>query len=625
MTAKRPAAVLLWSLPEEPYFIEYLKQKYGEFVLCPLKLPALRSARELVPAGQILDVGSVVPAEERHRAYDQSVEDLNRVYRDLLECDEPWLNGIDFIKLFTILYSFEYWRTFLGRLESQHGVGEVCSYGPFSRGAILDGGSLIDADLLHRLVVAREQGGVRYPRRPMIEWLGGWVNRCVGAATVRATRSEPSLKPASCVVMGLQATDCRVQKGMVQELLRRGFDRFRWMVPLHRHFAVAADEEVPSALQDRVDLLTDTCDTDPAQGMVSLSWRNAVLESLSHAQILGRIGRAVFGAAKGRLSPVEARLHAHFLLANSSNLRLEYDAVERMMKGYRPDVVVTNSNIQIPLMVRAWTRKNRVPHLQLPHGVVYCAKFAPFWDADELAVPGEDVRGKLARLYPDKQPFLRIVGGAHLAAQAQRAGVRGAGVAGAKKPWKACFLLSEPIAYSLPDAFTETERDFIGLARAIEAQGGRLSLRGHRGSPDQTMYRLIARRAKAEGVTIEFSDPLSSLQNDLADSSLALIRVWGGAGILALFAGVPLMGWSPRPDPDESAEILRDLPLCAETIDAVAPQLERLLESESFRRDVLSRQRAFLERHVSHPEAAPFEPLAEAVIRFHEQHATQSR
>ena len=371
--------------------------------------------------------------------------------------------------------------------------------------------------------------------------------------------------------------------------------------------------------------IIDVCDVDPWQGINTHAWRTGLFASLSLAQIRRRLSEAVFRAQQGRFVQTDCDVQVRILMENCLNPRLEYLAVANLLRKYGPKSVVVNSNIGIPLMVRAWTRRNGVGHVQLPHGVTYNATLRSYWDADVVGVLGDDLAGKLRELHLDKFDSVRVVGGAHIAAQARRAHVEAPSFTQAAQPWKACFLLSGPIAFGLPDTFAEIERDVLALARCVEKHGGRLRLRCHRGSPNATMYRLIAERGRDEGLVIESSDPLSSLGQEFANASLALIRVWGGAGVIALYDRIPLVGWVPRGNQDESSVILNNLPLHAETPEQFDTLLSELLGSEAMRQDALGRQRQFLERHISRPDDPPYERSAETVIQFCERYATQNR
>jgi hypothetical protein len=264
--------------------------------------------------------------------------------------------------------------------------------------------------------------------------------------------------------------------------------------------------------------------------------------------------------------------------------------------------------------VRAWARRNRRRFILLPHGVRFYYGHECDWDADRIGVLGRQSRDALVNSQPELAGRLFLAGGLHLAAQGRTAQVGERGSEGTG-PWRACLLVSGHYVRNYPDSLDEVRDDLRALAGALGSRGGCLRVRLHPRDHDTPLYRILLQDPVFAGLPLETSDPGSSLRKDLEESAAAVIRLWGGAGIVALYAGIPLVGWVPRCGAPESRSILRRLPLCAAKPEDLAETVHRLVESESRRSEVVAAQRAFLEELIERPFDEPFGFAAEAVLR----------
>jgi hypothetical protein len=139
-------------------------------------------------------------------------------------------------------------------------------------------------------------------------------------------------------------------------------------------------------------------------------------------------------------------------------------------------------------------------------------------------------------------------------------------------------------------------------------------MRSHPRTEDFNDYSLVCDEMRRQGHDVVLSDRFSSLGEELASSEVALIRTWSGAGVVALYAGVPLIGWTPRPGITDSDEVVSQLPLRASTAAEFGALVERLRADTRFRGESLVAQRAFLEDQIEDPSGDPYARAVDQVI-----------
>ncbi len=612
----RRTAVFVWSLPEDPRFLEWLRRKHGDFLVCCMDFCALQTARRFVPADRIVDVMSMVPAAEREAMDIESSALFNRFWRELLRYrNEPWLACLEFMNDGNFFYYALLWKRVLERVSELTRGGGIRFYGPFSRGA-WPGSMIFGVDLMEIMVMRSPASGgaasrPSLPKRLLKRALmcsGGWVNRFARACSTGPASSRGETKHADILVCGLQETDRLVQTELVRRLGLRGLGGFRWLVLSRGRLPVSADE-AQSGAGDSLSAVRDE-----VEGFGCFQWRHPWLEFLSRRHVRHRFLGAIRAAGAG-LDEDTCESLADAMETRHARVRLRYLEIDELLRPYAPSLVVGSSVVDEMICVREWARRHKVPFVRFPHGVEYFYKDEIEWDAECVGVFGEDVRESLLRAGTAPAERIEVVGGMHLAAQSNR-GVSWSADAWSRNPWR-CSMLGSFAAYmDYPDTASECQEDVLGLARAANRQGGAFGVRLHprQSDWDGPVYQSIARAAAESGIRLDFSNSNDSLSSELASAAFALIRVWSGAGIVALYVGVPLIGWVPRPGLPESSGIVGRLPLHAASVVEFERIVSRLRTDAAFRAESLDAQKKFLERLILDPWGDPWARAVDLVM-----------
>ncbi len=611
--AQPKTAVLVWSLPEEPGFIAFLTRVFGTFTLCPLRFAAAQTARRLVPSDQLLDVSSLINASERARIDRESTDCLNVFYDALKENQNiPWLSCVDLANQSNWFYYLLYWEKMLTELAEQ-GYVNVVLYGPFSRGA-MPGAMLAGPDILEILVDRLHADHSSGPsaasriRHKAKSLLGQWINSHPNIfAQCRSDESSVG-KPASLLVCAFDESDRRSQGHLLKKLLDAGVSDLRWVIRRGDRLPASVDE-VDSPSMSNVQAIRDEID-----GSNLYTWWNGRIQALSECHVGDLIWRVLDKVVGDVLCHEDNGKLAGVILSQNRNMCLRYHSISHLVARYRPKIIVGNSLLGPMVCVRAWARRKGVQFMLLPHGVQTYVRSKYAWDADRLGVMGAQQRDSLLRYYPNDKNKIFLAGGMHLAAQAQ-SHCEEAKEQALDDPWRACLLVRYGGTVNYPDSSLELEEDLTSLSRAITAYGGVLRIRCHprQGLWDLSTYRRIVERLRASGADVEMSDPSTSLNRDLAESRVAVIRFWSGAGVVALYAQCPLLGWLPRPLPPESAEIIQGLPVCAEEEVSVAEEARRLVDDPEYAERILVAQKEYLAHLVAKPFGDPYEGAVEAI------------
>jgi hypothetical protein len=255
-----------------------------------------------------------------------------------------------------------------------------------------------------------------------------------------------------------------------------------------------------------------------------------------------------------------------------------------------------------------------IPLICLPHGVRYHYRQEFCWDVNMNGVFGDEVVRGLVQMQPALNGRVRSIGGSHLALQGQID--PGEDAQRLKGPWRVCYMVNSTYIHCYPDTAREIEADFRVLAKAIDQVGGRLRIRTHPRTIEADTYRIIIDRMAADRVPFELSDSHSSLNRDLAECSASLLRIWGGAGIMSMYAECPLLGWVPREGLELSSEVLKSLPTCVSNADTLAATLREIAEKPSRRQSYLDAQEIFFEGQVSDPHGDPYARSLEMIDEF---------
>jgi hypothetical protein len=593
----------MWSLPAERRLPNALRERYGDYVVCPLAYDALWAAADLFPPDQQLDpYGRVAPAD-RERLDRESVVQANALYARLMErTEEPWLAGLPFYLINSLFYYRLYWRHLLDTLAGESaGRDRLALYAPFSRATVPPFQQLAVAAL--ECEMAR-RGVVPWPdlflaqdswKQRLRARAGGWVNHHFdwyshGAPVV-------GMPECSWLFCGLQETDRLVQADVVRRLAEEGWRDLAWVVPASSRLKVAQDEQALGGSDSAVVGLRHSYELHAGP-----SWTQTRWTEWSQSHIVGRLADLLGGVVEKGAERRECRLLAARMVLAAGDIRQHFARVHHLLSALNPQTIVINSSIEDMVPVKRWARWKKRRLVRLPHGVELGFREDYIWDADHVGVFGEHYRQALSRAQPALASRLFTTGSLHLGAQAGAAAPSGPDVEGVRR---LTLVVTPSRIDNYPDTTVETRDDLLQIARVVQAWGGSFRIRSHPRASDEAVHDHTAQRAQQDGLPVERSSGRSSLLADLQQSSATLVRIWGGAAVQALYARCPLIGWNPRPGLPESAELLSRLPLCARDAESLLLLLRRLSDDPAFRRHVLEAQEAFLAEHIQDPRGDP--------------------
>lgn len=617
-SGKPTAVVLLWSYAHEPLYLTQLERHYAGYVLCPLRPVAWESAAQHVAPEHLFDVFALVTPAERLDIEAAALRQIDAFSEALLAGGrQPWLAipGCSMHEdLECIFYFLRFWPLVLERLARHFPRRHTRLHGLFSNWA--DPGrpvlaahclELFFPDWARAGAVARpapSRGGAA--AAALVARLGDLINRLAGRLCTGARVLPETGGACPVVVCGLQGSDSFFQRVLVERLQQAGVQGVRWLVPEIVTTQLSEDERAGESAAVRAVQRV-------VRERTGLRWRHPLFGRLSARAIRRRVQQAFAAVMGSALTDEQCGRLADWLMAGEWDARLRYEAVARVLDACRPRLLVANSSLGGVTLAREWVRQRGCRYLRIPHGVEYGTEMAFRWAADDLGVMGAHHQRHLLAAGRTTEERCFLAGGVHVAAQ----NLDALKEAGAPPPPESriLLLLTFLAVFQFPDSHAEMKQDLLQLGRASAGEGHLFSVRNHPRDPNLSSYPMLVAQAAQAGIPLEIADARQSLIRDLQRSAMAVIRLWSGAAIAALYAGKPLIGWLPRPGYAASDAILRELPLCAATPEEFARIVHRWLREPDFREDVLRRQRELLADHLADPFGDPFDPSVRRILR----------
>jgi hypothetical protein len=505
-------------------------------------------------------------------------------------------------------------------LRTRYGHILLIYYDLFSHGAV-SGRLLRSARILEHLIFNEVAGreiansgalaSVREKKHQVLKLL----SRTCGAlfnhfprffSRIQGPEFPRTIRPCSVLICGFVESDRRAQTGLIKRLRRVHALDFRWAVFCGNRLPVTADEKVENqeVFREEADLF-DTFSYS--------RWLNPFMAKCSAMDFRCRIGRILRDVLEEQRW---GRIHDWFageIVGANRNLRMKYRDMASIIDQYQPSLVVLYSILEEHAYVRhlAWARK--VPVLRFPHGVERYGRKYIGKEAEFIGVPGRAAYTALREHRAKRMKRIKITGGMHITGNVQDA-LRDRQVEANESPQPVLLYLVTYGRFGYPDTEKETENDLVSLSEVSLAHKVKLMLRCHPRQSEWNLdsYRLIRKHCRDLGLTWHFTDSSKSLIGDLDCCQCAVIRAWSGSAISALMAGVPLMGWMPRPGiPDSDANIQR-LPICCCEAEQLLIETKRLRDSV-YREETLRQQHELLCDLIENPYGDPFDLSIELI------------
>jgi len=626
--ASPPVIALCWSLAEEPDFLRYLQDTYGDYLIGPLRYRAMKTARRFVPADKILDMATVVPAEDGAALWDRAVEWENRLMAALRKSrGEAWIAGLEVYDLCRILAYVLYWRLAFQRLRERFPGSPIRCHGPFSGGAKgFDGpiGAVIVADLIYQQLFSSPARGFSVRFKLLFERAaaaaGYLLNRWPSWFAHRANTDWPVLPKTKVVLFGLPPGDWMAQRGLMARLIAAGAHDVRWLIAERPHFAFQADES-GSVLNEMVKQQTDALPVNSRKELPVLVWRRPAFARITGYGLSAVLKRRLQEIPGFQLEPALAAGLARLIASSAPDLRLQYEGVAELLRQYDPETIVTQSCVEWANMAAVWAALHHRRHVRLPHGTEPEYRAAFLWHADELGVLGADQEKRIQDAGSTRANIHRV-GSMHLGDTFGKRN-RPPSTSGHVVTRRLCYLATRLMVNGIRGYGWQVLDDILGLGRVMARNGWRLLVRPQRGPADEDAYDEIREQIEHHQWPGELSDALSSLREDLARSDAAILSQWGGAGVAALYADKPLIGWLPRPIHTASDEILRELPLLVAKAGDLPALLMRLESEATWRQEVLSRQGGLLARLIEDPDGDPYSRAIRLIMNVNSSNPTE--
>ncbi len=609
--------MLCWSLPAERSFIGMLEQEGADYYLMPLRYAALITARKLCPPERILSFSQLISTDERRQLSEDAFDYNNKFRKQVRRVRrEPWLVAAAAEVSYYVIYYAMLWESVLARIHARFPHARLHLYEPFSM-ASLDIACRWDhavlSEMFPRMLVAdnapRTSGknDIRKLLRSLAVQAGKWINRFPGPFSISPDWIDSKTAPCSLVVCGLQGSYRVWQTTLVRRLQAAGLKDFRWLVNRKAGFRLADHETAGDSDKDLEPVMESVSDAETTG-----TWKSRWLARAAEIQVIERLRTALQSHPFARKYRHVADVVAVVMSRFEPNLALRYRTCERMMRRLDPGVVVSNAYFGIMSLVREWARKHRRVYVRLQHGIEFYSRADYIWDADISGVMGEASALEIAKANSKIRDTIRVVGGLHFSEQALRS--VGEQIHGGTPTRKAALLLAPGWNHNLVETEDEVEEEWAELAGQLSRIGYQLAFRPHR-NPTGNYYEkemLEAGPASLRGVYM--ADPYESLMEQLADYPVAIVTYWSGAAILALYAGIPLVGWLPRPGFKDSDQIIKGLPLWGCRATELVDLLQKLESDSDFRKSKLSEQKAFLEKQISNPYGDPYARAVEVIM-----------
>ncbi|MBU0679628.1 MAG: hypothetical protein KJ626_16115 [Verrucomicrobia bacterium] len=603
----RLTVLMLWSYAQAP------EGENEKCIFCPLGPEAATAVSQHVPAERIVHPYDLVSPEDRAR-FDRLAEEETSRFTDLMgEGGYPmleWFGAGILNEMLSIFYFSRFWSALLKQLDERFGSPDYRVHAPADFDA-LPGGVRMAVRSLDKKVLERkgkrERKALSFADR-LLAVAGSAVNRWPQFFISVTGDNLNQMKPVRNLVCGLQSFDSIHQRHLVTRMREAGIANLGWLVTSRLHTVLTKDEE--RAFDD-----ADSGVSSQAIDTESMSyWKADVFEASSRRHVLSRIEKSL----RSIMCPREAGSLVSSLAAMiepiGRKVMLRYRVVDEALVRYNPQVVMGSSFMGDSPLVWAWCKRHKVTYIRMAHGVEFTFEAPNLWRGDVICVMGEDGRQELSKLKELSSSRIEVVGGGHIAHQALQAVKEGKRVPEASNPWNALFLYSSSRYDGYPDTSTEIETDFEVLARTIHEQGGELRVRCHPRLPKQ-MIENVCMRISDKGFAINICDSEQSLFAQLSEARIALIRIWSGAAIQALYAEVPLIGWLPRIGVESSSRLIRKLPECAENGGSFARILSSAVKNEAYRKQLLQDQETLLGNQIAGPFNEPFEGVVRTLAK----------
>lgn len=611
----KPSTVLIlcWSLAEEPKLVQSLRNRYERVLCCPLQIDAWRAACRLFQSDEIIDVGDLAPPGERHALFAWSLEASNRLWWRLQPPREaPWMACMVGYETERFLYYLRYWKALIEKVDAQWSEPDIVYYGPFSTlstsGPYQYGAWLLQCLLEDRVGQDAQPSVARPWRRRMGARMGRLAQALAGMLSedepVGWLKDEPAVEAA---LFGLTNADRVFQREIARRLtVSDKGGRVLW---------VRADEEERSLTQDERAYGAASPETMPPHRCLRFRgasrWRLSFLRACSKQADGERLERALRDVIGPEWpASVVRRLSSMMLGLYDGDGCLAYHRALRVLRHVRPSRVVGSSVYSDMGYVRAAARKRGIPFYRIPHSAEFTYDHAFAWDAEAIAAMGEDGVRELRKTEWGAKTKMRSVGGVHVADQALKAFPA---AAEGRSVTQLCYLVSGTRIVNVPDSYGEILRDIRSAAQACAARGMALGLRCHPRMSGAHIYERVIQNCRDGAIPVERLSTEESIHAQLGASFAAIVKDWGGAGVMALYSGRPVLGWMPRPGYPQSDRIIVRLPLVFRDAEELGALIDRLRTDEAFHAETLRKQKALLEDLVTDPWGDPYARVVEMI------------
>ena len=610
--------VLAWSLPDEPAFIEHLRRECAPFVICALTLPALQAARRLTTREEWVDWAEVVPIEERACLFSEG-ERMETAFSAALSRQPGfgWFEP-DLANSSSVFFTFLWCKALLAGLRKRFGQdARLRHYELFSR-AVFPDGLTIDQFLGHLI------GGLDGPHELAVT---GWRVRMraamtrLGRVVARFPRlflrrcPSPDLAPTPLLLAALTGGDSLPQQAISGRLARLGVEHCRISHGLAA-FRTTADERALFEQAGAAGLKEIVLPRWPLR-----QWRSHIAFRCWNHCLRHAVTAAVEEAFAAHVTRRECDLIGVYLTLCDVGRLAEHVSACDLLDAVRPATLVVNSaTFGMPMLTGEALRRG-VHVVRLPHGVEP-GRSARQWRASTIGCIGRNDAEQIARI-PGLRTGTRVeaVGGCHVVEV-----VAGGRRSSSGEVPRSVLYLHSTLGINYGDADSEEASDACDLADALAAAGLGFDVRCHPryGRTTEANFRSVRRTPDGVEHAINVLDARESLTVQLSRAGAAIIRSWSGVALAAMYAGIPLIGWMPRPHMPDLDRLLKGLPLHAGSAPELAALARRACEDAAFRASIIQAQDACLACHVEKPFGDPYEGAVRLVLKEH-QAAARSR
>ncbi|NCC61316.1 MAG: hypothetical protein EOM12_10335 [Verrucomicrobiae bacterium] len=596
--------IFAWSWPEEPELVDFLETSFGSYLLMPLRYCALNSARRFIPSARLYDPGQLVDAKDRLACGISASENCKQFLNEASKyVNDPWLQCIEPISLYALFYYYHYWSRMLCHLDQRWPSSCIHCYGLFSRGAASKGLTLLVEGTLSILLARASRAkvmsafGLKMKSR-FKAWFGLHISR--NSQYFLKTPKRPKVPNCALVVNAFIESDRRAQTGLVRDLLSAGKTDFAWVISDESRLPVSADER---ALDSDV---ANCINNKHIVNLHDVRWRKNIFATCANSYTKKSIYIILKSILPSNLTNEKVKNLSDLLVNLQPDMVKTYKAIAKILQSFHPKRLIINSSVGEMSYAQVWAEHNSVPVWRLPHGIEYGFGSLQYGNYDRVYVFGKKIQKELEAKRPSLKGRVHCCGGMHLVEHA--AICTSATNIGLKRMnpmrLRVCLLVTSG-CYNLPDTPCEIEQDLMALAAAITEANGELWVRCHPRQADGYDYPIMQRVAQEQGIAWHLSNSQSSLSCEINDCDVLVIRKWGGAGLAALYANRPLIGWLPRLTLQESDDFIRQLPVCVDTAQDVGRVIVTL-QNYDVRTRQLEKQRLLLHELIGVDHTNPY-------------------